>query len=425
MMATPPCEPKLVNDPVHGMVALPAWVQPVIATPLFQRLGRISQLGSLQKVWPAATHTRLEHSLGTFHLSQCWADKLRLCDNAKRALGLASLLHDIAHGPFSHTFEAAIQGTPAQAWYGDHDKFRYRLLQDPQLAAALGNAAHDVQCVWQGISQHNMQTAPCACRTCKVAGDESCEYQGRCSNITYIGMGALDAHDETDLVTFQLMTVPNFALLHAMLAGVVGVDRMDYLLRDSYHLTPQRRLDATCVQAIMEHSFIHNGQLAFTHKGARYIANLLEERAYLYREVYCHRRCSAADALLHQAFRMADLRAAPELQSEACFEQLDDAWVVSRAWQGDGTNPECAAHWLQRYIRGQVPEKVLGAAANSQKPLVTTRLERQRVTAAECANMVCLAANSDGHDVLVQPLFDVLQNLVPLDAVLLEQTFCL
>lgn len=418
--------PKLVNDPVHGMIVLPAWAQPVVATPLFQRLGRVSQMGSLQKVWPGATHTRLEHSLGTMHLGLRWSAHLGLDDRSTRALGLASLLHDIAHGPFSHIFEAAIQGTPAAAWYGDHDRFRYALLREPALAAALGDAADDVQRVWQGapdaaanVSTTNLAVPPRE-TAAFVIGAANC---GDTSGWTHIGLGAVtDARDSTpDMVCAGWGAVtdtsaPNWVLLHALLAGVAGVDRMDYLLRDSYHLTPQRRLHITCIESIMHESFLADGQLAFSAKGARYIATLLEERAYMYREVYTHAKSCAADALLRHAFIQADLRGAPELASPALFERLDDAWVVARAWVGDAANPACAAHWLLRFLRNQLPAQV---EHEGGVPL-TTRLDRQAVTAHECAHMV--AVKPDGT---CAPLYNTLQGLLPLNAVHVQYTFYL
>ena len=76
---------KLVNDPVHGMVRVPEYAQAVVATPLFQRLGRVKQLGCLHLVWPSAVNTRLEHSIGVAHLASLMGKHLKeQCANSSK-----------------------------------------------------------------------------------------------------------------------------------------------------------------------------------------------------------------------------------------------------------------------------------------------------------------------------------------------------
>ena len=58
-----------VRDPVHGFVVYDDWERQVIDHPAFQRLRRIRQLGLTDFVYPGATHTRFEHSLGTMHVA--------------------------------------------------------------------------------------------------------------------------------------------------------------------------------------------------------------------------------------------------------------------------------------------------------------------------------------------------------------------
>lgn len=106
-----------IRDPVHGLIVFRkedpldrlAWR--LIGTPEFQRLRRIKQLGVSEFVFPGATHTRFAHSLGVFHTART------LVAIVKREIGqefdpqraevavIAALLHDLGHGPFSHTFE--------------------------------------------------------------------------------------------------------------------------------------------------------------------------------------------------------------------------------------------------------------------------------------------------------------------------------
>ena len=111
-MPKPP--PKIVNDPVYGFIAVPrGTVLEVVDHPWFQRLRRIKQLSLTHYVYPGAQHTRFQHALGALHLMTEALDSLRLkgveiTNEEYEAAQLAILLHDIGHGPFSHTLEGDI-----------------------------------------------------------------------------------------------------------------------------------------------------------------------------------------------------------------------------------------------------------------------------------------------------------------------------
>lgn len=138
---------KRIRDPVHGLMTFDlskevdkaAWH--LINTPEFQRLRRVKQLGVSEFTFPGATHTRLSHSIGVFHLAR------RLMEVAERYVPpdkrshsrmrtalLASLLHDLGHGPFSHAFENAEKarlernGLPKES-YRDHEDWTAELIQ--------------------------------------------------------------------------------------------------------------------------------------------------------------------------------------------------------------------------------------------------------------------------------------------------------
>lgn len=102
---------KIFNDPVHGFITIPhELVFDLIEHPWFQRLRRIKQLGLSDYVYPGALHTRFHHALGAFHLMQRALSMLKIkgvevSPEEELSAGLAILLHDIGHGPFSHTLE--------------------------------------------------------------------------------------------------------------------------------------------------------------------------------------------------------------------------------------------------------------------------------------------------------------------------------
>jgi len=102
---------KILNDPVYGFVGIPyGIIFNLVEHPYFQRLRRIKQTSLTHLVYPGALHTRFHHALGALHLMQQAIEVLRSKEvdiTAEEAEGvcIAILLHDIGHGPFSHTLE--------------------------------------------------------------------------------------------------------------------------------------------------------------------------------------------------------------------------------------------------------------------------------------------------------------------------------
>lgn len=105
---------KIINDPVHGFITIPdELIFDLIEHSFFQRLRRIKQLGLSHLVYPGANHTRFHHALGAMHLMLEAIDVLRsknvdITDEEKLGAAIAILLHDIGHGPFSHTLEHSL-----------------------------------------------------------------------------------------------------------------------------------------------------------------------------------------------------------------------------------------------------------------------------------------------------------------------------
>lgn len=102
---------KIINDPVFGFIKIPrGLLYNIVKHPLMQRLTRIKQLGLASVVYPAAQHTRFQHSLGAFHLMSEAILSLQqkgnfIFDSEAEAVEAAILMHDIGHGPLSHVLE--------------------------------------------------------------------------------------------------------------------------------------------------------------------------------------------------------------------------------------------------------------------------------------------------------------------------------
>lgn len=105
---------KIINDPIYGFITINHEILfDCIQLPEFQRLRRIKQLGLTHLVYPGALHTRFHHALGAMHLMQTAIESLKskevdISQAEEEGVLLAILLHDIGHGPFSHSLEHSI-----------------------------------------------------------------------------------------------------------------------------------------------------------------------------------------------------------------------------------------------------------------------------------------------------------------------------
>lgn len=105
---------KIINDPVYGFITIKSdLLFDIISHPYFQRLRHIKQLGLTELVYPGAQHTRFQHALGAMHLMAQVLDNLRqkgieISNKEYEGTQIAILLHDLGHGPFSHTLEHSL-----------------------------------------------------------------------------------------------------------------------------------------------------------------------------------------------------------------------------------------------------------------------------------------------------------------------------
>lgn len=110
---------KIFNDPVYGFITIPGeLIFDLIEHPYFQRLRRIRQLGLTHLVYPGALHTRFHHSIGAMHLMGLAINVLKdkghqITEEETLGASIAILLHDIGHGPYSHTLEHSLVKGPS------------------------------------------------------------------------------------------------------------------------------------------------------------------------------------------------------------------------------------------------------------------------------------------------------------------------
>src|SRR5436309_348506 len=135
-----------VRDSLYDLIPLGPREEKLIGTAPFLRLQKIKQLGFVYRIWPGATHTRYEHSLGCYYLAvRALRSLLQRGDDgglfgisvsSVQTLVVATLLHDIGHYPFSHTIEEL--GYPIIT----HEKVGRSIIEKSEIAAILESDYH-------------------------------------------------------------------------------------------------------------------------------------------------------------------------------------------------------------------------------------------------------------------------------------------
>jgi HD superfamily phosphohydrolase len=273
----------LIADPIHqyivytrpGGIPGESTEQDLIDTPWVQRLRRVPQLQSARWVFPAAEHSRFQHSLGAMHLAGRFAQQLYPSLRAvfadapsapliEELLRMAGLLHDVGHGPFGHFFDDNF----LVDYDLTHELLGQRIIRD-ELADTLGD----------------LRRSP----TGPFDADERIDPEWIC----YL-MGKSYTH--------PLESHPRWLpFLKPLLSGVFTADNMDYVLRDSYMCGIA--VGPIDVQRIMYYSFFSEKGLTLNRAGLGAFVMFLNARFYMYTNVYYHRTTRGIDLHLKEIFR--------------------------------------------------------------------------------------------------------------------------
>lgn len=247
----------LLRIPSQTDVPVTPRVMRIIDTPVFQRLKRISQLGLVSFVYPAANHARFEHSLGVFR--NCLLFLRQLAGNERfrklvsteqaEALILASLLHDIGHWPFCHPIEdMGLSGLPK------HEYLAKQWLADEELRSLIASD-------WNA-----------------------------CPELV------------TRVITKKTET-PAEKLLASVLSGPIDIDKLDYLYRDSLHAGVPYGMNLDSARLIRNLCLNEPGDaIAIGSKGRTATELMVFARYVMFSEVYWHHAVRSATAMLQRAF---------------------------------------------------------------------------------------------------------------------------
>ncbi len=318
---------KIFNDPVHGFIELRSeLLLRLLDHPWVQRLRRIKQMGASSLVYPGAEHTRLNHALGAYHLAQqalatLQANGTAISADEAEATLAAVLLHDLGHGPFSHALEGVL--VPGQT----HEAIGLVLTE--QLSAQVGGALELALSIARGRYHR--------------------------------------------------------PFLHELVASQLDVDRLDYLLRDSFFTGVAEGVIGA--DRILKTLAVEGDRLVVHEKGLHSVEKFLVARRLMYWQVYFHKTAQAAEGHLLQIIARArryrrsggQLEASPALQHclalpEAApldaatldaFTALDDhdVYAALKAWAHgpDQVLTDLCRRWRDRvlfklrYYDGEVP----------------------------------------------------------------------
>jgi len=267
-------------------VPLTPRVRRLIDTPAFRRLAHISQLGLVSLVYPAANHSRQEHSLGVYLAAIEYLD--RLAANERFAavvtaadaelLLAAALLHDVGHWPFGHPIEDLhLPNVPK------HEQLARQAIVDGEVAAVL-------RADW------NIEPAAVA-----------------------------------DLLAGAATTSAQ-RILQSVLSGPIDIDKIDYLMRDSLHAGVPYGQHFDRLRLIASLCLNNAGDgLAITDKGKTAAEMMVFARYVMFSEVYWHHAVRSATAMLQRAFY--SLRQAFELDRLFAMSErpMIDAMLVAAA----------------------------------------------------------------------------------------------
>lgn len=268
---------KIFNDPIYGFISLPDGVIfDLINHPWFQRLRRIKQLGMTNLVYPGALHTRFHHALGAMFLMRETIEVLRskgisVTEPEKEAASIAILLHDIGHGPFSHALEHSIV---------------------------------------EGVSHEYISSL--------FMEQLNHEFKGKLSLALRI---------------FRNKHPKRF--LHQLVSSQLDMDRLDYLLRDSFFTGVSEGVISS--DRIIKMLNVAGKELVAEEKGLYSIEKFIISRRLMYWQVYLHKTVLAGEKLLENILlRAKELsRKGSELFASPAFAYFLQHRVNKRSFRDD------------------------------------------------------------------------------------------
>ncbi|KAJ3573732.1 hypothetical protein NP233_g2239 [Leucocoprinus birnbaumii] len=278
---------RSIKDPIHDYIPVHTLLSKFIDTRHFQRLRDVKQLGTSSYVWPGATHTRFEHSLGVAYLSRVLASQLQrnqpelnITDRDVDCVEIAGLCHDLGHGPWSHVWDGMFipRVFPEKEW-------RHEQGSEMMLDSLISDYGIPITEKDQSFIK------------ALIAGDPS-----KCSA-------------EEKRFLFDIVANKRNGL---------DVDKFDYILRDTYMIGEPIRIDSN---RIVNSARVIEDQICYDIKDANQLYEICATRFKLHKMIYNHKAAKAIEYMIIDALLAAEpyLRVAERVFDPEKFIFLNDS----------------------------------------------------------------------------------------------------
>ena len=311
-----------IIDPIHDFIRVYKHELSIIDNPIFQRLRRIRQLSGAHLTYPAAQHTRFEHSLGVMHIASQAGNALHEKGIMKlddiEILRLSGLLHDIGHGPFSHLFEEIIQEKKIS-----HEAFGKEIILKSEIGDNLSKNGYDKKLV------------------VKIAFGDS-----------------------------------KFQYLNEIVSGALSADMMDYLLRDGYFTGAEHaKIDHKRITQSLD---VHKKKLALERSALYSFESMMHSRYQMFKAVYFHKTVRAAEVMLLEALRLSDDEFGFTTFNLNEFVNLTDEYVLTTLISSKSTKLKRARQFAHDYQNRKLLKCVFERILTSQTNLKKTKTDELR-----------------------------------------------
>jgi HD superfamily phosphohydrolase len=311
-----------IIDPIHDFIRVYDHELKIIDDPIFQRLRRIRQLSGAHLTYPAAQHTRFEHSLGVMHIAsqagQALHEKGILKSDDIEILRLAGLLHDIGHGPFSHLFEEVIQQKKFS-----HEDFGREIILKSEIGDNLSRNGYDKKFIT------------------KIAfGDSKLQF------------------------------------LNEIVSGALSADMMDYLLRDGYFTGAEHaQIDHKRITQSLD---VHRKKLALERSALYSFESMMHSRYQMFKAVYFHKTVRAAEVMLLEALRLSDDEFGFTSFNINEYVKLTDEYVLSTLISSKSPKLKRARQFAEDYQNRKLLKCVFERILTSRTNLGKTKTNELR-----------------------------------------------
>ncbi|MFN8791597.1 MAG: HD domain-containing protein [Bdellovibrionales bacterium] len=389
-----------IRDPVHGSIHYSNAEVAVLDTPEYQRLRSIKQLGFSEFSFPGATHNRYLHSIGVGHLAVLAFDsifraypfsKVAVKTRLRQTFRLAALLHDVGHGPLSHTTEEVmppLKDLKVQA-YGAEQKDRQANHED-----------YTIKYVTESSIGETIRTQ----------------------------FSDMDPYNVACLIDKELPVKDDFfvdqgvdfrPLLSQLVSSELDVDRLDYLERDSYFCgTNYGKID---LEWLLQNMTLHisdgKAYLALNRRALYSFDDFLISRHHMHLMVYFHHKSIIYEEMLHRYltsmdcsfFLPADIRSYTSYNDYKLYEHLASV-----------TNP-----WAKR-IAQRKPYKVLiemhNVADEKRPAMIKEALEKRDIEVIWASSQIRLSKYHSASELKSYPIYVVDQYDAWVEPTVVERT---